>query len=189
MAIAVNMTDRQAKQFLAELQRLPLKRQKILVRRIAEHGKKVAQQKVRAGGGVAPSKWVQARKGVNKALVGVDRKIEVFMTGDAKAIVDVLDPRYSLGQHARGYTKPAGAGGVEDRVFGDWVIIPLANPGALSPPVSNPFMYNWRKNRTPSVVPARDVLPSDADMGTQGNIIAQKWAQEIVSMALAKVGL
>lgn len=189
MAINIIMSDRQATEFVKQLKILPLKRQKLLTRRIGEYGRDESKRKVRLGGGVAPSKWIRAKKGTNKALEGVDQRIELFMLGNGKAIVETTDPRFSLGMHAAGYTKPAGSGGPADRVFGNWVILPLKNPSALNPPVSNPFMYDWTRHSTPSKVPARDILPTDADMGVEGNKIAQKWAQDIVSEALSKVGL
>lgn len=189
MTILVSMDDRQLRQFLKELQILPQKRQKNLVRNIGTFGKNETRLKLARGGGVPPSKWIRARKGVNKSMTGAADKVQLFMLKDTEAVVETTDPRYSLSQHARGYTKPAGSGGFADRVFGPEVVIPLKNPSALSPPVSNPFRYDWTFHRTPSVVPPRDILPSDAEMATAGESLAKRWVNKIVSEALAKAGL
>jgi hypothetical protein len=190
--INITMSDRQVREFTKQLRILPIKRQKKLVNDIAQEGARETRRKLDTGGGVPPSKWIRARKGVNKAMVGASDKVTVFQTGDNRAIVDTIDPRYSLGKHARGYTKPAGSGGPEDRVFGDWVVIPLKQPSELTrlrSRVPNPFRFKWTTHKRPSVVPARDVIASDKHMATQGNLIAQKWAQRILSEALSKVGL
>jgi hypothetical protein len=191
--ITISMSDRQARDFVKNLQTLPIKRKRELVRDVGMYARNETRRKIAAGGGVPPSKWIRARKGVQKSFSGAADKVILAQTPDGgSAVVETSDPRYTLAQHARGYTKPAGSGGASDRVFGEWVVIPLKQPAELTrlkDKVPNPFQFKWTKNRRPSVVPARDILPSDGDMAKNGNIIAQRWAQRIISEALAKVGL
>lgn len=142
-----------------------------------------------AGGFQGPSKWIKAKKGVNKSLRGVANKVYWQPKAHNMGIVETRGVKYSLSQHVQGYTIPAGSRGVEDRVYGDWVILPLKNPAALNPPVTNPFIFDWTKNKRPSKVPARQgLLPSLRIITSRGEMIAKRWAGKLVKEALQRAG-
>lgn len=164
-------------------------RQGRLVTRVARMSRDATKKKIVAGAYQGPSKWIKAKKGSRKALRGMARSVYFRKVTKNSAIVDSRDPRYTLAQHHYGYTKQAGAGGRADRVFGSWVVLPLVQPSALLPPVTNPFVYNWTVNKRPSVVPARDIIPEESFLVNRAEGIGKVWVVEVINESLKKVGL
>ena len=171
-------------------------RQGRLVTRVARMSRDATKKKIVAGAYAGPSKWIKAKKGSRKALRGMARSVYFRKVSKNSAIVDSRDPRYNLAQHHYGYTKQAGTGGRADRVFGDWVIMPLRQPTALrgvrgggQGGFSNIFMFKWTKNKRPSVVPARDIIPEESFLVNRAEGIGKVWAVEVINESLKKVGL
>ena len=191
MPVNVTLDDRQLRSFLRNLTVLPRVRKKHLLRDVGQMAQHETRMAILGGGFKGPGKWVVAKKGVNKAMEGVDRKVFFQRITDSMGIVETTDPRFSLYQHWRGFTTPAGTGGVKDNVFGDWVRLPpLKQRSALHKPNKDPFMWNWRKSRTPSVVPARPgILPSEFLLAKKAERIAEKWAKRLVRESLKRAGV
>lgn len=189
MPISIQMNDRQARKFVQALTVLPRVRQKKLLREVGLMAQSQTRKKLLSGAFEAPSKWTIAKKGVNKAMVGVAKKVFFQMKSSREGIVETRDPRFTLSQHFEGFTTPAGAGGPGDYVFGDWVVLPpLKQRGALYPPNSDPFMWRWQTSRAPSVTPARNILPEESLLAKRSEMIAERWAQKLVKEAIGKAG-
>ena len=172
------------------------KRQGKLTTNVARMSRDATKKKIVRGAYQGPSKWIKAKKGSRKALRGMARSVYFRKISKKEAFVDARDPRYNLAQHYYGYTKQAGVGGREDRVFGDWVIMPLKQPSALKRVkaegkggFSNIFMYKWTKNKRPSVVPGRDIIPKESFLVSRTEGISKVWAVAVVNASLKKVGL
>ena len=181
--------QKQVDKFLRELHRVPRQRQQALTRKAGRMARDETKKKILAGNFEGPSKWVRARKGVNKSLRGVAKNVVMKVQSNNRVVIESSDPRYTLKQHAEGYTKPAGSGGKADRVDGNWVVIPLANPSALNKPVSNPFMFDWTVNKRPSVVPARNILPEDRVLAHETEKVAERWLNEVIKEAARRAGV
>jgi hypothetical protein len=189
MPVSIQMNDRQLRKFLQAITVLPRVRKKRLLNEVGLMAQSQTRKKIEAGNYAAPSKWTVAKKGVNKALRGVAGKVFWQRLSDNMGIVETKDPRFSLSQHFTGFTTPAGSGGPQDYVFGDWVVLPpLKQRFALNPPNSDPFTWRWKTHRTPSVVPARDILPEERVLALRSEMIAERWAKKLVNEALQKAG-
>ena len=171
-------------------------RQGKLVTNVAMMSRDATKKKIVAGAYQGPSKWIKAKKGSRKALRGMARSVYFRKVSKNAAIIDSRDPRYNLAQHHYGYTKQAGVGGRADRVFGDWVIMPLRNSTALrgvkgggQGGFSNIFMFKWTKNKRPSVVPARDIIPEESFLVNRTEGISKVWVVKVVNESLKKIGL
>ncbi len=190
MPVNLQMDDKQLRKFLQAITVLPRVRKKRLLNDVGLMAQRTTRRKIEAGAYQAPSKWTVAKKGVNKALRGVAGKVFWQRKTDNMGIVETRDPRFSLAQHARGFTTHAGQGGPEDNVFGDWVILPpLKRPGALSPPVSQPFSWRWKTHRRPSVTPARDIIPDERQLAMASERIAEKWSRSLINESLRRAGV
>lgn len=188
MSINIQMNDRQLREFMRSITVLPRVRKKNLLRDVGLMAQNQMRAKIARGAFKAPSKWVVAKKNRTKALVGVARKVFAQKISDNEVHVDTKDPRFSLADHQKGWTIPAGSGGPEDRVYGDWVVLPLKRPSALNKPVTNPFIYKWTTNKRPSVVPPRDVIPSERRLVLRSEMIAKRWAEKLIKEALGRAG-
>ena len=190
MPVSLQMDDRQLRKFLQAVTVLPRVRKKRLLNDVGLMAQRSLRRKILAGNYKGPSKWTVAKKGVDKALRGVAEKIFWQRQNDNMGVVDTVDKRYKLWWHYRGISKPAGVGGPADNVHGDWVILPpLKRPGALSPPVSQPFSWRWKTHRRPSVIPARDIIPEERQLAKSSERIAEKWARSLINESLRRAGV
>ncbi len=190
MPVSLQMDDRQLRKFLQAITVLPRVRKKRLLNDVGLMEQRAMRRKILAGAYQRPSKWTVAKKGVDKVFRGVAEKVFWQRQRDNMGIVDTLDPRYRLSMHQRGFTKPAGIGGPADNIHGDWVILPpLKRPGALSPPVSQPFTWRWKTHRRPSVTPARDIIPEERQLAMSSERIAEKWARSLINESLRRAGV
>lgn len=190
MAISLSFdTKKEAEAFVRELNKVALRTERRLVRDSGRMARDLTRRKIKAGNFAEPSKWVKAKKGRQKALRGVAEKVVMKIVKDDQVQIESSDPRYTLAQHQKGYTKRAGTGGIEDNVYGNYVRLPLKNPGALQGKVSNPFIFNWTKNKRPSVVPARDILPTDRRLAEETEKIAGRWINRAIREAARRSGV
>jgi hypothetical protein len=176
--VAINIFvvgDKAAERMPREIMKQLRSQQGRLVTQAGRIARDRTRAKIIAGNFEEPSKWIKAKKNARKALVGVAQKVGIIRKSRSQVIIDTRDPRYSLAQHHEGYTLPAD---------GQTYTLDLKRPTALDPPHRNPFRFKWVKA---SVVPARDILPTEEELQPEIDRAGKKFLRDVIVKAKVKI--
>jgi hypothetical protein len=125
-----------------------------------------------------PSKWVQAKKGVNQALVGTEKYVKFRVLRDNLELYADIPGNWTFEQHEKGF-KNVPFDKTEERDEHGRVHLELANPSALN--------YRFKVfafvPRRAGTVPPRQVWPNNKQTSDVVIPIASRWLKIAVEKA------
>lgn len=149
----------------------------LLLAELGQHLVKDVKDRITSadGGKWAPaSKWIQAKKNSNRALVGVERYVKSKVS-DNRLQIYAETTGYTLSQHQRGFTNKEYD--KAEKAHDGRVEIFVQNPGPLG--MKKPGIFRWVPKNL-GVTPARKIWSDDADMARIGQPIFSRWLKNVI---------
>ncbi len=128
------------------------------------------------------SKWIRAKKGIGRALQGVERYVKFRVMGKKVQIYGDMPESWTLTQHHFGFENKLYSD--KDKRNGSIVTIDLVNPAALPWVKGNRFA--WKPTRRGNT-PARKIWPDLAEAEQHTYRIASRWLAKAVREAGGRI--